>query len=226
MKVNKTFHLSCTQIWRALFKYDHVNGNPAKSWTTKLQRHVTSGFCVYIVCRDESFYEPPYVYHGEDAAEAFIDYVQTKAEELRSYLKNKEPMLLSPFEEYEFMNKTQCYICNENFDTSDKNLTKVRDHCHLTGKYRGAAHSICNLQLRINPKTVKIPVVFHNLKGYDSHLLLSAVKPRHGRIECIPSNSEKYISFTIGSGIKKVTFIDSLQFLLYSLDKLTGFMNN
>ena len=95
-------------------------------------------------------------------------------------------------------------------------MKKVLDHCHLTGKYRGAAHSICNLQLAINPDTVKIPVILHNLKGYDSHLILSAAKQRHGVITCIPNNMEQYITFTIGD----VTFIDSCQFMQSSLDHL------
>ena len=86
------------------------------------------------------------------------------------------------------------------------------------GEFRGAAHSTCNLQYRIDPDRVKIPVIIHNLKNYDSHLILSAVKPRHGTVSCIPNNSEKYTSFSIGG----VTFIDSCQFMQSSLDKLAS----
>ena len=88
----------------------------------------------------------------------------------------------------------------------------------FSGKYRGAAHSNCNLQYRINPERVKIPVVIHNLKNYDAHLILSAVQRHHGAVTCIPNTNEKYVSFTIGD----VTFIDSCQFMLSSLDKLSS----
>ncbi|KAK3804083.1 hypothetical protein RRG08_057968 [Elysia crispata] len=94
----------------------------------------------------------------------------------------------------------------------------VRDHCHITGKYRGAAHSTCNLKLRLNPKTTTIPVVFHNLRGYDSHLLMQSISKVEGRVSCIPHNTEKYISFSLG----QLRFIDSAQFLLASLDKLVS----
>ncbi|KAK3757404.1 hypothetical protein RRG08_033172 [Elysia crispata] len=94
----------------------------------------------------------------------------------------------------------------------------VKDHCHITGKYRGAAHSACNLKLRLSPKTTTIPVVFHNLRGYDSHLLMQAISKVEGRVSCIPNNTEKYISFSLG----QLRFIDSAQFLLASLDKLVS----
>ena len=69
-------------------------------------------------------------------------------------------------DEEKFQKAEECYICNKKYTDKD---TRVRDHCHITGKYRGSAHQECNLQLRINPEEVKIPVIFHNLRGYDSH---------------------------------------------------------
>ena len=92
----------------------------------------------------------------------------------------------------------------------------VRDHDHMTGKYRGAAHNECNFKLKLKPKTMPIPVIFHNLKGYDGHLLMQAMARVRGEIKCIPANTEKYISFSLG----KLRFIDSVNFLLSSLDKL------
>ncbi|KAK3719343.1 hypothetical protein QZH41_000529 [Actinostola sp. cb2023] len=82
----------------------------------------------------------------------------------------------------------------------------------------GAAHNACNLKLRLSPKTTTIPVVFHNLRGYDSHLLMQAISKVEGRVSCIPNNTEKYISFSLD----QLRFIDSAQFLLASLDKLLG----
>ena len=92
----------------------------------------------------------------------------------------------------------------------------VKDHDHMTGKYRGAAHNECNFKLKLNAKTAPIPVIFHNLKGYDGHLLMQAMARVQGEIKCIPTNTEKYISFSLGN----LRFIDSVNFMQSSLDKL------
>ena len=92
----------------------------------------------------------------------------------------------------------------------------VRDHDHMTGKYRGAAHNECNFKLKLNPKTMPIPVIFHNLEGYDGHLLMQAMARVRGEIKCIATNTEKCISFSLGN----LKFIDSINFLLSSLEKL------
>ena len=67
------------------------------------------------------------------------------------------------------------------------------DHCHYTGKYRGAAHSHCNLEFQ-TPKF--IPVFFHNLSRYDAHLFINNLGSVDGKIDCIPKNEENYISFS------------------------------
>ena len=82
-----------------------------------------------------------------------------------------------------------CWICQKEFGESKK----VRDHCHFTGKYRGAAHNKCNLQFK-KPKFT--PVIFHNLSGYDAHLFVKNLGKSEGDIKCIPNNEEKYISFS------------------------------
>ena len=106
-----------------------------------------------------------------------------------------------------------CHVCDKPLEGDS-----VRDHCHITGKYRGAAHTTCNLKLRLSPKTTAVPVVFHNLRGYDSHLLMQPISKVEGRVHCIPNNTEKYISFSLG----QLRFIDSVQFLLASLDRLVA----
>ena len=112
-----------------------------------------------------------------------------------------------------FRTAETCHVCDEALEGDS-----VRDRCHITGKYRGAAHTACNLKLLLNTKTTVIPVVFNNLRGYDSHLLMQAISKVEGGIGCIPNNTEKYISFSIG----QLRFIDSAQFLLASLDKLVA----
>ena len=90
-------------------------------------------------------------------------------------------------------NKDHCHICKEIIGNG-----KVRDHCHLTGKYRGAAHNKCNIKYQI-PEF--FPVIFHNLSGYDSHLFIKKLaytnkNTKSDELTCIPNNEEKYISFS------------------------------
>ena len=107
-----------------------------------------------------------------------------------------------------FRTAETCHVCDKRLEGDS-----VRDHCHITGEYRGAAHNACNLKLRLNPS---IPVVFHNLRVYDSHLLMQAISKVEDRVNCIPDNTEKYTSSSLG----QLRFTDSAQFLLASLDKL------
>ena len=109
-----------------------------------------------------------------------------------------------------------CIFCRTSLILSS-NRHVVKDHCHITGKYRGAAH-VCNFKLRIKPKTTPIPVIFHNLKGYDGHLLMQAMSHMSRKINCIPNNMEKYICFSLAN----LRFIDSLGFLISSLDVLVA----
>lgn len=74
----------------------------------------------------------------------------------------KKPQVMSDDEEAMFRSAEECHICDQQYKYGD---IRVRDHCHVTGKYRGSAHQDCNLKLRLNPNTVKIPVIFHNLRG-------------------------------------------------------------
>ena len=108
---------------------------------------------------------------------------------------------------------------------------RIRDHCHIAGKFRGSAHQECNLKLRIKPEDIKIPIIFHNLRGYDSHFIMQKIgqiaknhayknkegEEQHLKINAIPSNMEKYMVFMLGNHLN---FIDSFQFMSSSLDKL------
>ena len=77
---------------------------------------------------------------------------------------------MSAEEEERFQLSNSCWICNKLFDVGDD---KVRDNCHITGKYRGATHWSCNINLKLSKK---IPVIFYNLKGYDSHLIIKEIR--------------------------------------------------
>ena len=93
-------------------------------------------------------------------------------------------------EENEFQAAVNCHICDEPLG-----VIRVRDHCHLTGNFRGAAHNECNLNFKYQMEQNRffIPVVIHNLRGYDSHLIMNSIGKVEKRISCIPNNIEKYI---------------------------------
>ena len=197
-----------------------------ESYTKQYQKHEPSSFCYYIKCFDDEVYEPKLVSHtGEDAAQTFVKMLAEDIREITS-IPEKE-MIFRKEEKERFDEETKCWICNEKFDETDK----VRDHCHFTGRYRGAAHNSCNINYK---KPNFTPVVFHNLSGYDSHLFIKNLGFSEGNIDCIPNNEEKYISFTkriqVGSYTSKkgeikplhhqIRFIDSFKFMATSLDKL------
>ena len=110
-----------------------------------------------------------------------------------------------------FQESNNCWICKKLIDNDDE---KVRDHCHLTGKFRGAAHWDCNINFQL---IQKVPVIFHNLKGYDSHLIFFKLHKFNLKINVIPNGLEKYMAFFSG---KNLVFIDNMQFMNSSLDKI------
>ena len=88
-----------------------------------------------------------------------------------------------------FQKSNSCWICKKLIDNDEE---KVRDHCHVTGKFRGAAHKICNVNFQL---TKKVPVIFHSLKGYDSHLIFNELDKFDVKIKVIPNGLEKYMAF-------------------------------
>ena len=186
--------------------------SPTKSNTRKTQQHEACSYC-YIVVRCDGQTQSPVEYRGPNAAEHFLKALQEEERKIKAALASPEAMRMTREDWESYNNATTCHVCDKPLEGDS-----VRDHCHITGKYRGAAHNACNLKLRLSPKTTTIPVVFHNLKGYDSHLLMQAISKVEGQVSCIPNNTEKYISFSLG----QLRFIDSAQFLLASLDKLVA----
>ena len=128
-----------------------------------------------------------------------------------------------------------CHICEEKFcmdkdDENYKNKRKVKDHCHYTGKFRGAAHSKCNLNYKV-PKD--IPIIIHNA-SYDIHFIINQLAELKDELDCIGENIEKYITFSVpikkecGGGktiIRKLRFIDSFRFMSASLSDLVNNMS-
>ena len=114
-------------------------------------------------------------------------------------------------EENLFQKSNSCWICKKLIDNDEE---KVRDHCHVTGKFRGAAHWNCNINFQL---TKKVPVIFHNLRGYDSHLIFNELDKFDVKFQVIPNKLEKYMAFFLN---KSLVFIDSMQFMNSNIDKL------
>ena len=114
-------------------------------------------------------------------------------------------------EEEQFQSSNICYTCEKLIDDEDE---KVIDHCHVTCKFRGAAPWSCNINLQL---TKNVPVIFHNLRGYDSHLIFDEHKYFDIKIDVIANRLEKYMTFFLN---KNIVFIDSMQFMNSSLEKL------
>ena len=110
-----------------------------------------------------------------------------------------------------------CWICNKLLDVADE---KVRDHCHLTGKYRGSAHFSCNACFKLRKK---VPVILNNLRSYDSHLIIKEMNTFDAKVIVIPSGLEKFMAFTIK---KNLVFINSMQFMNSRLDWLVRNLSN
>ncbi len=209
--------------------------NPDNSYTMKQQKHKPDGFCYFIKCTFDDQYDKLVEYRAksedEDVATRFVNELEN---EVKSIYTSHPPkgMIFTNIEENKFNEADKCWICGDSFDESE-NFKKVRDHCHFTGKFRGAAHNSCNLQARV-PKFT--PVYFHNLSGYDAHLFIKNLGVTKGKIGCIPNNKEKYISFTKEVEVDKIVdkegkektikrelrFLDSAKFMNSSLANLVA----
>ena len=183
------------------------------SYTKKYQDHIPCSFAYKVVCVNNKFSKKVKLYRGKDAVKRFIKSILSEYNYCKKVARNSliENLIMSAKEEERFELSNMCWICNKLFDEGDN---KVRDHCHVIGKYRGAAHWSCNVNLKMSKK---VPVPFHNLKGYDSHLIFKELSRFDLKISVIPNRLEKYMVFTIN---RNLIFIDSMQFMNSSLDSL------
>ena len=113
--------------------------------------------------------------------------------------------------EERFQSSNKCWIWNKLFDVGDN---KVRDHCHITGKYRRSAHWSCNINLKL---TKKFPVIFYHLRGYDRHLIMQEICKTDVKISVMPNGLEKYMTLKFNNNL---VFIYSMQFIIPGLDAL------
>ena len=201
--------------------------NPNESSTTKINKHTPLGYSILTHCSFDQTKNKLNYYRGKDCMKTFSKDLGEHVSKIINYEKKKLMPLTT--EEKIYHNKQKiCYICKKEFDISNKKHHKVRDNCHYTGKYRGAAHNICNLRYKV-PK--EIPIVFHNGSTYDYHFIIKElVKEFEGNFDCLGENTEKYITFSVPIKKKienkdleityKIKFIDSYRFMSSSLSKL------
>lgn len=224
--------------------------------STITQRHEPCSFCYIIVCHPSyadalsknkhkynynKLVDKPREYFGKDAAKKFIEMLVEDKSTIHKILYNQIDLEMTDEDDEIYANSSSCSICGEDFELvpeeevdnlepyeDDTYKNKVRDHCHLTGKFRGAAHSSCNIKYTVNKN---IPVFFHNLTGYDGHFIVKALddydrtyreafKQNAKDINVIALSSEKYISI----GYDKLVFKDSFKFKQASLDTLVKCM--
>ena len=213
---------------------DNCDPDPNKSYTKKYQKHEPISFSYYINSSIDGVYKPvlrKYTKTKPEDADAMDVFIKWLEEDIKAIANIEEKKMVFTEEDKKQFNKaSDCWICGE-YSGNDR----VRDHCHYTGRYRGAAHNSCNLKYR-KPKSIS--VFFHNLTGYDSHLFIKKLgsPDKKENIDCIPNNEEKYISFskTIKTGhytnkkgeVKdktfKIVFKDSLKFMSSSLGALVN----
>ncbi|XP_039282935.1 uncharacterized protein LOC120351056 [Nilaparvata lugens] len=205
-----------------LVPYLSCTPSSSKSFSNKTQSHQPYSFCTYLVIDEEipekiksKLPSEPYLYRGENVANNFMQYITNLTNTIGKLLKENISMTFTKKDLLNFRKQKCCEMCDCQFTMMNK---AVRDHCHITGKYRAALCNRCNL-LRQNQKY--IPVYLHNGANYDNHLIIRELGIDEHNIDIIPNSSEKYISFTKHTSSKlTIRFIDTLKFMNTSLDKL------
>ena len=168
--------------------------------TIKYQEHIPNS----IWAIDDRFTSPSNIFKGKNCINEFTTWVLDKekwTKQITEEYFNKE-LIMSNQDEKIYKNSHICWICKDELNTD-----KVRDHwdhCHVTGKFRGASHSKCNINLRL-PK--KLPIIFHNLQGYDRHITFKELNNFDVDIDVIPKGIDKYMSIIVN---RHITFVDSL----------------
>ena len=210
---------------------DTCSNDPNIPYMNHINKHTPSGFCTYSTFAYGDVDNPLKLYRGQDCLEEFCKHMRAEAHRLYNLFPEKpmDPLTDSQWIKYNKLN--ECHICPKPITHRDP---KVRDHCHYTGLFRGPAHRSCNLRYKVPSY---IPVVFHNLSGYDAHLFINELaKYSIKDMNVIAKNKENYVSFSVHVPVQDYTdkdgnnrvklielrFIDSYKFMASSLDSLTN----
>ncbi|XP_071056426.1 uncharacterized protein [Onthophagus taurus] len=210
---------------------DYCKQSSAKSFTEKIEEHQPYSFAYYIVSNIDSSLNKFETYAGPDAPKICISKLIDDVKLLyNKYFKTVKPIIpLTADEQRHFESAENCIICQNPFTS---NQVKVRDHCHISGKYRGPTHSNCNRNFKLQNF---IPIFFHNFSGYDCHLFIKEMgdADKDG-LDVLPNNKERYINFSkrvlvdkvisedksVKNVFFKLRFVDSFRFMASSLDSL------
>ncbi|XP_077260494.1 uncharacterized protein LOC143896465 [Temnothorax americanus] len=208
---------------------EKTDADPTTSTYTS-QHHRVFSIGYYVRCSYDDSLSAYRFHRDKDCVAWFAEELRRLAHDVKNILSDNIPMADFTRDEWKkFNSATHCHVCEKPFEPDD---VRVRDHCHLTGRYRGPAHSSCNLNYT---DSHYIPIVFHNLSGYDAHFIIKEIATAYeGRVDLLPITKEKYISFT--KNVKstedknyqnciKLRFIDSYKFLSASLEKLASFLD-
>ena len=209
---------------RILKKEQPCQNNPERSYTEKKTIHESSGWPMLVKCSFDKKENKFDYCRGKDCIEKSCKKLKENVMEIINR-KEKDMIPLNKEEEKFYKKQKVCHICKEKFCTDKDNKDyinrkKVKDHCHYTGKFRGAAHSKCNLNYKVQKE---IPIIIHNAT-YDTHFIINQLAIEFkGELNCIGDNMEKYITFSVpikkecknGKIITyKLKFIDSSRFVL------------
>ena len=190
------------------------------SYTEKYQDHIPCSFAYKVVCIENKFSKRAALYTGRNAVYRFIEAILKEYNYCKKVIKRhfNKNLVISAENEERFQLGKNCWICIKLFDVGDD---KVRHHCHITGTYKGSAHWSCNINLKLSKK---VPVMFHNLRGYDNHLIMQETCKFDVKVSVIPNGLEKYMAFTINTNL---VFIESMQFMMNcTLDALVKNLSN
>ena len=146
-----------------------------RSYMEAYHTHEDCGYGYKVICcYDDKYSKYTSIYRGENAVYKFMEKMLEEVEYCKAVIKKhfNKPLVMTEVDEQNFKTMDGCHICGEKYTDKD---VRIRDHCHITGKFRGSAHQECNLKLRIKPQNLKIPVIFQNLRGYDSHFIMQQI---------------------------------------------------
>ena len=209
------YHMKVPVPIRVYADFECINqpGNDAKV----LFKQIPIAVGYYVISPFGNYY---YSYFGIDCTTWFVNRMLTLEKIANNYFKTNLELEITPQEEESFQLAEECWLCENPLEGE-----KVRDHDHLTGKYRGAAHNICNINCKQRSSSF-VPIFFHNFSGYDCHLifqeLLIQAFEKGYEPKIIPKSIENYVSIQVGC----LRFLDSYRFLSSSLDKLVKSLDN